>query len=43
MVCDDDKQIVKLIVYKLFDSEGSCDGRTVVELTKFDERVDFIG
>ena len=40
LVCEDDKQVVKLVVYKLFDSEGGCDGRTEVEVTKFDERVD---
>lgn len=35
LVYEDDKQIVKLIVCKLFDSEGGCNGRTVVEVTKF--------
>ena len=39
LVYQDDKQVVKLVVHKLFDSECSCDGRTVVEVTKFDEKV----
>ena len=36
LVYEDDKQVVKLVVYKLFDSEHGCNGRMVVEVTKFD-------
>ncbi|KAL7573106.1 hypothetical protein ACA910_018787 [Epithemia clementina (nom. ined.)] len=38
LVYKDDKQVVKLVVCKLFDSECGCNGRTVVEVTKFDGR-----
>ena len=37
LVCQDDKQVVKLVACKLFDSEGDCNGRTVVKVTKFNE------
>lgn len=37
---EDDRQVVKLVVYNLFDSEHGCDGRTVIEVTRFDEKVD---
>lgn len=40
LVYEDDKQVVKLVVCKLFDSEHGCNGRTVVELAKFDEKID---
>lgn len=40
LVCEDDKQVVKLVVYRLFDSEHGCNGRTVVEVKRFDEKVD---
>ena len=36
LVYQNDKQVVQLTVLKLFDSEGGCDGRTEVEVTKFD-------
>ena len=36
LVCQDDKQVVKLTALKLYDSEGGCDGCTVVEVSKFD-------
>jgi Holliday junction resolvase RusA-like endonuclease len=36
LVYQDDSQVVKLVVYKLFDSEGGCDGRTSVEVYQFD-------
>ena len=35
IVYEDDKQVVKLTACKLYDSEGKCEGRTVVEVTKF--------
>lgn len=38
LVYHDDRQVVKLLVYKLLDSEGSCEGRTLVEVKPFDER-----
>ena len=28
-------RVVKLVVHKLLDSEGDCNGRTVVEASKF--------
>ena len=37
LVCQDDKQVVNLVACKLFDSEGDCNGRTVVKVTKFNE------
>lgn len=36
LVYEDDKQAVKLTALKLYDSEGGCDGRTVIAVTKFD-------
>jgi Holliday junction resolvase RusA-like endonuclease len=35
LVCEDDSQVVKLTACKLFDSEGACDGRTVIQVSKF--------
>ena len=35
LVYEDDKQVVKLVVYKLLDSIGECEGRTVVEVSPF--------
>ena len=35
IVYEDDKQVVKLTACKLCDSEGKCEGRTVVEVMKF--------
>ena len=35
LVYHDDKQVVKLVVYKLYDSEHGCGGRTVIDVTKF--------
>ena len=40
LVHQDDFQVAKLVVLKLFDLEGGCEGRTVVEVTGFDEKVD---
>ena len=40
LVCDDDSQVVKLVVHKVFDSENRCGGRTVVEVARFDEKMD---
>ena len=37
LVYQDDKQVAKLVACKLFDSEGDCNGRTVVKVTKFNE------
>lgn len=34
LVYKDDKQVAKLVVCKLFDSEGECNGRTTVEVIK---------
>ena len=35
IVYEDEKQVVKLTACKLSASEGKCEGRTVVEVTKF--------
>ena len=35
LVYHDDKQVAKLVVHKLFDSEHGCNGRTEIEVTKF--------
>ena len=35
LVYTDDSQVVKLVLYKLMDSEGQCNGRTVVEVSLF--------
>ena len=37
LVHQDDKAVVKLTVLKLHDSEGGCDGRTVVKFVKFNK------
>ena len=37
LVYADDCQVVKLVAYKLVDCEGSCGGRTVVEVVEFNE------
>ena len=37
LVYQDDKQVAKLVACKLFDSEGDCNGRTVVKVTKSNE------
>lgn len=34
-VYHDDCQIAKLDLLKLYDSEGQCEGRTVVEVRRF--------
>lgn len=39
VVYKDDKTCVKLVASKLYDSEGMCNGRTEVVVTKFDERM----
>lgn len=36
LVHHDDKQVVKLVVHKLFDLEHGCEGRTVIDIAKFD-------
>ena len=35
IVYEDDKQVVKLVVYKLCDNEGDCQGRTVLTVEPF--------
>jgi Holliday junction resolvase RusA-like endonuclease len=35
----DDKQVVKLVAYKLYDTEQRCEGRTVIEVAEFDKEV----
>ncbi len=40
LVYHDDRQVVKLVVDQLLDSERSCTGRTVVEVSRFDEWTD---
>ena len=37
LVYQHDKQVAKLVACKLFDSEGDCNGRTVVKVTKLNE------
>lgn len=37
LVCGDDRQVVKLVVLKLLDSDGACEGRTVVKVSMFDD------
>jgi Holliday junction resolvase RusA-like endonuclease len=32
----DDRQVVKLVALKLMDSQGECEGRTVIEVSEFD-------
>ena len=36
VVFEDDRQVVKLVVLKLQDSNGLCQGRTMVEVSEFD-------
>ena len=36
VVFADDRQVVKLVVLKLQDSDGLCQGRTMVEVSEFD-------
>jgi Holliday junction resolvase RusA-like endonuclease len=36
LLYEDDRQVVKLTVYKLLDNHGSCDGRTIIISTGFD-------
>jgi hypothetical protein len=35
-VYQDDRQVVKLVIYKLLDNEGQCEGRTVVMVSAFE-------
>ena len=35
----DDRQVVKLLLHKFADSEGGCNGRTVVECSAFQGRI----
>ena len=41
LVYQDDCQVVKLLMHKLLDTEGDCEGRTVVEVTEFDTSADW--
>jgi Holliday junction resolvase RusA-like endonuclease len=36
LVYADDRQVVKLYIYKLLDNEGDCQGRTVIMVSAFD-------
>lgn len=36
----DDSQVVKLVLYKIMDSEGECNGATKVHIKKFNEAID---
>jgi Holliday junction resolvase RusA-like endonuclease len=36
LVYADDRQVVKLVIYKLLDNESQCDGRTVVLISAFE-------
>ena len=38
LIYKDDAQVVKLIVQKLYDSEGDCSGRTIVDVTEFEDK-----
>lgn len=35
LVWPDDAQVVKLVVSKMYDNEGVCEGRTVVDVNRF--------
>ena len=37
LVYEDDRQVVKLVIYKLLDNEGQCKGRTIVLVSAFDQ------
>ena len=36
----DDSQVVKLVLYKIMDSEGECNGATKVQIKRFNKIVD---
>lgn len=36
----DDSQVVKLVLYKIMDSEGECNGCTKVQIKRFNETLD---
>jgi Holliday junction resolvase RusA-like endonuclease len=36
----DDSQVVKLVLYKIMDSEGECNGATKVQIKRFNETID---
>ena len=36
LVYEDDRQVVKLVVYKILDNDGDCNGRTVIVTSPFD-------
>ena len=39
IVYEDDKQVVSIIAFKLRDTDGSCLGRTAVEVAPFKEEI----
>ena len=36
VVYQDDRQVVKLVIYKLLDNDGECQGRTIIIFSVFD-------
>ncbi len=40
LVYQDDRQVVKLVTYKLMDNTGDCEGRTVILVSKFNPAID---
>ena len=36
LLYEDDRQVVKLVIYKLLDSEGECEGRTIIVVSAFE-------
>ena len=38
LIYEDDRQVVKLTVYKLLDNHGLCEGRTRIIITPFEEQ-----
>ena len=40
IVYADDSQVVKLVLYKIMDTEGECNGATKVHIKRFNEIVD---
>ena len=35
LICFDDSQVIKLVTYKLLNSEGECEGRTLVQVREY--------
>jgi len=38
LIYEDDRQVVKLTAYKLFDNNGCCEGRTTIIISVFDNK-----